>query len=280
MSSTKLTSASLMTWAVGVFLALLSIFNLIPLMWMISTSLKPEPDIYHIPVKLLPSVLTLANYFEVLSNPTMIRYFANSFFITGSASGICLVLGIFAGYSFARYNFLGKKLLFSYVLYTVVFPRSVIIVPLYILLVKMRMQGTYQGLIFTYLVIALPVSIWLFSAFFRTVPSEIEDSARIDGCNTVQLLWKIVVPLVKPCIFAVLMYSFVLCWNDYLLALIFSSSTTAPITVGLVSYAGEVRTQWGPIMAAACLMATPTIVILSICGKYLASGLVTGAVKG
>lgn len=280
MTLTESRSTLLMMLAVGIFLALLSIFNLVPLIWMISTSLKLEPDVYHMPVKLLPSVPTLTNYIEVLSDPRIIRYFMNSFFIAGGASVVCVILGIFAGYGFTRYDFPGKRLLLGYVLYLMVLPRVVLVVPLYLLLVKMGAQGTYQGLIFVYLVIALPLSIWLFSAFFRTIPIEIEDSARIDGCNTVQLVWKIVVPLVKPCIFAVFMYSFVLSWNEYLFALIFSSTKTAPMTVGLVSYAGETMTQWGRIMAAACLMTIPTIVIFNVFGKYLSSGLAAGAVKG
>jgi ABC-type glycerol-3-phosphate transport system permease component len=222
----------------------------------------------------------MVNYMEVVSSPKMIKYFINSLFIAGCATGICIILSIFAGYGFARYDFPGKRSLLSYVLYTMVLPRAVIIVPLYLLLVKMKAQGTYQGLIFTYLVIALPLAMWLFSVFFNTIPVEIEDAARIDGCNTAQLLWKIAVPLVKPCIFAVFMYSFVLCWNEYLLALVFSSPEVAPVTVGLVSYAGEIRVEWGRIMAAACLMTIPTIVFFNVFAKYLASGLVAGATKG
>lgn len=263
-----------------IFFLLLAIFNLSPVIWMVSVSFKSLPDLYHRPISLLPRSPILKNYSEVLSDPRIVKYFVNSIFIALASTGICVVLSIFAGYGFARYNFPGKKLLLGYVLYSTVLPRAIVIIPLYILLVKLGLQGSYQGIIFCYLAVTLPLAVWLFSLFIRTIPDEVEDAARIDGCNTILVIWKIVIPLLTPSIFAVFMYSFVLSWNEYLLPLTICTSKTMPITVGLAHYQAEAFVLWGHIMAAASLMTIPTAVLFLAFAKYLASGLSAGAIKG
>lgn len=280
MISINLDGNQLTKLMVFVFISFLIVFNLIPVIWMVSTSLKPKSEIYQIPINLFPIKPVLMNYIEVVTNPRMIKYFMNSVFISLSSSGLCIVLGILAGYGFSRYDFPGKKILLSYILFSMVLPRAIIIIPLYLLMVSIKAQGTYFGIIFSYIVVSLPLSIWLFTSFFHTIPKSIEDAARIDGCNTISLLWRVVVPLVKPAVFAVFIYSFVLSWNEYLLPLVIGSEKTAPITMGLMSYKGQFATEWGLIMAAACLMTIPTIVLFSAFMKHLAAGLTAGAVKG
>jgi ABC-type glycerol-3-phosphate transport system permease component len=273
------------TLIVVLFLLFLSVFNLLPILWMVFTSLKIPSDVYHVPIKFLPTRFSLWNYRTVLfgsefSGTTMPKYLFNSLVISSSTVLLSVIMGLLAGYSFTRYSFPGKDKMLSYILYTTALPRVIIILPLYILMVKARLQGTYLGLVFVYLVVTLPISVWFFISFFRTIPRELDEAARIDGCTTLQLLWKVVVPLVRPGIFATVMYSFVQAWNEYLLALVFSSSRTAPATVGLVGYLGETGVHWGPLMAASCIMTVPTVFLFTAFGKYLAKGLVAGAVKG
>lgn len=275
--STTVLSTESIAW---IFLLLLTIFNLLPVIWMVSVSFKSLPDLYHRPIRLLPRSPILKNYSEVLKDPRMIKYFVNSILITVSSTGICIVLGIFAGYGFARYNFPGKKLLLSYVLFSTVLPRVIVLIPLYLLLVKLKLQGSYQGIIFCYLSVILPLAVWLFSLFIDTIPKDLEDAARIDGCNTILLIWKILLPILAPSIFAILLYSFVLSWNEYLLPLVICTNKTMPITVGLAHYQEEVFINWGNIMATSCLMTVPTMVLFLFYAKYLVSGLSAGAVKG
>ena len=265
--------------AIG-FLLVLAVFNLVPILWMVSVSLKPDSDIYSLPVGLLPRSPILQNYIEVLQDPRMIGFFLNSVIVTVGSTAACVVLSFLAGYGFSRHTFRGKRLLLSYFLYSTVLPQAIIVVPLYMLLIQLRMHGTYQGLIFAYLAISLPLGVWLFSLFFETVPIELEQAAQIDGCGTFRLLWKILVPLLAPCSFAVSIYSFVLAWNEYLLPLIMSSGSMAPLTVGLASYQQETLIDWGHIMAAAFLMTIPTAIFFMAFTRHLVSGLSAGAVKG
>lgn len=273
---TILPATRLVSW---IFVVLLALFNLAPVIWMISVSLKTKSEIFSLPVTLLPKSFALENYSEVLKDPRMVRYFINSILVTLSSTGLCVILGIFAGYGFSRYVIPGKNILLSYVLYSTVLPRIVIITPLYILLVKMGLHGTYQGIIFSYLAVTLSLAVWLFSVFFDTIPVELEEAARIDGCGTLLMIWKIIIPLLAPCIFAVFMYSFVLAWNEYLLPLIIATDKTAPITVGLARYEAETLIHWGNIMAASFLMTVPTLIIFMIFVKHLVSGLAAGAIK-
>jgi ABC-type glycerol-3-phosphate transport system permease component len=262
------------------FLLLLVVFNIVPILWMVSVSLKSETDIYSLPVRLLPRIPVLRNYVDVLGDIRMLRFFMNSVIITVGSTAASVVLSILAGYGFARHRFPGRRVLLGYILYSTVLPEAIIVVPLYVLLTKLQLHGTYQGLIFAYMAVSLPLGVWLFSLFFETIPEELEDAARIDGCNTLTMLVRILVPLLAPCIFAVSIYSFVLAWNEYLLPLVMSSGKISPITVGLASYQQETLIDWGHIMAAAFLMTLPTVVFFVAFTKHLVSGLSAGAIKG
>jgi ABC-type glycerol-3-phosphate transport system permease component len=210
----------------------------------------------------------------------MMRYFLNSSVIAIGSTVFSLIIGIMAAYGFSRFKFPGRNTLLWSILFTQIFPRVVIIIPFYITLRNLHLLGTYTGLILVYLIVVLPISVWLLKGFIDKIPYEMEEAAVIDGCSIFALLWRIVIPMTFPAIAAVAMYSFILAWNEFLFALVFSSADSRPVSVGLAFFIDEVGIQWGQLMAASILMSIPAIVIFSLAQRLIVRGLSEGAVKG
>ena len=156
-----------------------------------------------------------------------------------------------------------------------------LLVPFYITISKLHLINTYSGLVLLYLVVGIPVSIWLMKGFIDALPYEVEEAAVVDGCNAFQVLIKIVVPMVAPAIATVAMFSFILSWNEFLFPLLMAKdSAIRPIAVSLAFYIDESGIKWGTLMAASVLMSVPAIIFFSIAQKYIVAGLSEGAVKG
>lgn len=256
-------------------------FSLIPMLWGISTSLKPENMVYVQPPQWIPDAPTLKHYESVLQSKDMLRYFKNTSMIAIGATIVALVVGILAAYGFSRYKFPGRNMLLWSILFTKIFPRVVIIIPFYVTLKNLSLLNTYTGLILVYLMVVLPIAVWLLKGFFDNIPYEIEEAAIVDGCSVLGLLWRILIPISLPAIAAVGLYSFILAWNEFLFALVFTSGIEKrPISVGLAFFIDETGIRWGELMAASILMSIPAIVIFSLSQKLLVRGLSDGAVKG
>ncbi len=254
-------------------------FSLIPILWGLSTSVKPEFLLYK--PEWIPSQVTFQHYADILKNPLMAAYFKNSSVIALGSTFFSLVIGIMAAYGFSRFKFRGRETLLWSILFFQIFPRVVILIPFYITLKNLNILGSYAGLILVYLIVILPVSVWLLKGFIDKIPHEIEEAAVIDGCSTFSMLWRIVIPMIFPAIAAVAMYSFVLAWNEFLFALVFSSGNeTRPLAVGLAFFIDEQGVRWGDLMAASILMSIPAILVFSAAQKLLMKGLSEGAVKG
>jgi len=259
---------------------LLCSFSLFPILWGLSTSLKPEHQLYVQPPKWIPDPVTLEHYMDVFKNKMMLNYFYNSAFIAVASTVFSLMIGILAAYGFSRFKFPGRNTLLWSILFTQIFPRVVIIIPFYVTLKNLHLLGTYAGLILVYLIVVLPVSVWLLKGFIDKIPYEIEEAAIIDGCSIFSLLWRIVIPMTFPAIGAVAMYAFILSWNEFLFALVFSSAETRPLPIGLAFFIDEVGVQWGQLMSASILMSIPAVVVFSLSQKLLVRGLSEGGVKG
>lgn len=260
---------------------ILSCFSLLPILWGISTSLKPESELYIQPPQWLPKIFTFEHYISIFKNDLMLRYFFNSSVIAIGVTVFSLIIGLLAAYGFSRHRFPGRDTLLWSILFTQIFPRVVIVIPFYITLRNLNLLGTYTGFILVYLIVVLPIAVWLLKGFIDKIPYEIEESAIIDGCSIFSLLWRIVIPMSFPAIAAVAMYSFVLAWNEFLFALVFSTgASNRPVSVGLAFFIDEQGIRWGDLMAASILMSLPAIIIFSLAQKLLVRGLSEGAVKG
>ncbi|TDF93263.1 carbohydrate ABC transporter permease [Paenibacillus piri] len=256
-------------------------FSVIPILWGISTSLKPENKVYVQPPQWIPEQITWEHYAAILKSKDMLRYFYNTSVISAGVTILALVIGILAAYGFSRYKFPGRNMLLWSILFTKIFPRVVIIIPFYITLKNLQLLNTYTGLILVYLMVVLPIAVWLLKGFFDNIPYEIEEAAIMDGCTVFGLLWRIMIPVSLPAIAAVAMYSFILAWNEFLFALVFTNGMSKrPISVGLAFFIDEAGIHWGQLMAASILMSIPAIVIFTLSQKLLVRGLSDGAVKG
>lgn len=263
-------------------LALLIVaFALIPFLWAVSTSLKSEIEVYSAHPTLLPLKVTFENYICVLHDSDMMRSFGNTVRVAGISTIITTVTSVLAAYGFSRYRFPGNKTLLTSILFTRMLPRVTLLVPFYVTLSKLKMINTDRGLVLLYLVVGIPTCVWLMKGFIDGVPYEIEEAAVVDGCNPLQVLTKIVVPMVSPAIATVAMYAFILSWNEFTFPLLVAKDASVrPISVALAFYIDETGVRWGELMAASVLMSIPAILFFSLAQKYIVSGLSEGAVKG
>ena len=267
-----------LVYGLGMFFVL---FSTLPLLWGISTALKIPSEVYAFPPTWIPKTLTFDNFISVVQNQSLIRAFFNTLIIASGTTLVALFVGVLGGYGFARYKFPGRNGLLWAVLFTKLFPRVVVIVPFFVTLRNLQMMNSYQGLILVYLMVTFPVAIWLLKGFFDKIPVEIEEAAVIDGCNLPQLLWHVILPMSRPALVAVAMYSFILAWNEFLFALVFTNGLERrPLSIALAFFIDENGIRWGELMAASVVMSLPAVIVFTFAQKLLVRGLSDGAVKG
>lgn len=260
---------------------LLVLVCLFPFWWMGLSSIKTLRELYTIPPIWWPSVPTLDNYKKVLFESNIPRYFLNSVIVSVGSTFLALVLAIFASYGFARFNFKGKAALQSFVLIGQLLPTAAIIVPLFITLRVLGLVNTYWGLILVYMIITLPLSVWMLTSYFRAIPVELEEAAIIDGASRIGVLFRITLPLSVPGLVSVLVYAFVTTWNEFIFALCFATdSSVKTLPIGLAEFSTEFNTDWGAVMAASVVMTLPIAILFLSMQRLFVGGMTAGATKG
>jgi multiple sugar transport system permease protein len=274
-------------WSIAgwIFLLLLLIFTVVPMLWMLSTSLKTEFASIQQPPKWIPSNITFQEYTSLL-NPNdelgseFLRYLRNSIWVSTMTTVLGLVVAVPAAYAFSRFSFPGKDALFFSVLVRNMFPVVVFLIPLFILIKNLGLVDSHWSLILTYLTFGLPLSIWLLKGFFDNIPPELERAARIDGATRFQAFWLIVMPLSSPGIIATAIYAFILGWNEYVYARTFlNSEDKLTLPIGLTKFFTENSSNWPGLMAASFIMSVPVVVIFLVLQRYFVQALTEGAVK-
>lgn len=260
---------------------LLVLVCLFPFWWMGLSSVKTLRELYTIPPIWWPSVPTLDNYKKVLFESNIPRYFLNSVIVSVGSTFLALVLAIFASYGFARFDFKGKSALQSFVLIGQLLPTAAIIVPLFITLRVLGLVNTYWGLILVYMIITLPLSVWMLTSYFRAIPVELEEAAIIDGASRIGVLFRITLPLSVPGLVSVLVYAFVTTWNEFIFALCFATdSSVKTLPIGLAEFSTEFNTDWGAVMAASVVMTLPIAILFLSMQRLFVGGMTAGATKG
>lgn len=261
--------------------ALVAAVCLFPFLWMWMSSIKELRELYTIPPVWFPAMPTLENYRTVLFESNVPRYFLNSLIISFGATGLALFIAIFAAYGFARFKFRGKTFYQSFVLIGQLLPTAAIIVPLFVTLRTLGLVNTYLGLILVYMIITLPLAVWMLTSYFRSIPVELEEAAIIDGSSRIGVLFRITLPLSIPGIIAVLVYSFVTTWNEFIFALTFATdSSVKTLPIGLAEFTTEFNTDWGAVMAASVIMTVPIAVLFLSMQRMFVGGMTAGATKG
>jgi ABC-type glycerol-3-phosphate transport system permease component len=269
------------TIGLAVFLVLVCVFSLFPFLWMVVTSVKEQRQIMSIPPTLVPSSVTGTHYSDVFTKSRMPRYFLNSTVISTGSTVIALVFAVLGGYGFARHKFRGKTFLQNAVLSSQMLPTAAIIVPLFIILRTLHLLNSYPGLILAYLIITLPLSVWMMSGYFRFIPAEMEEAALIDGCSRLGVLLRIVLPVSLPGLAATAVYCFVVTWNEFLFALSFATDKRVmTLPIGLMEFTQEFTIDWGALMAGSVLMTLPIVILFFVIQRAFISGLTSGATKG
>lgn len=262
-------------------LILLSLAVLVPLAWAVSTSIKPTGQIFTIPPRWIPPEPTFNNYLNVIYESSIPRYFINSLAVGILTTVFSLTLGGLAGYGFARYTFRGKQAMSLFVLSTQMLPLIVFMIPLYFLVSRLGLLDTIWGLSLSHLVLTMPLVTWMARSYFATIPKELEDAARIDGCSHFQAFLLVVLPLAGPGIAATGVYSFIMSWNEFVLASVLTTTPASKtLPIGLSEFSTQFSVDWGGTMAAVVLISLPVILLFLWLQKYFVSGLSQGAVKG
>lgn len=268
----------------AVVLAGLSLWVAVPLYVVLSTSLKPLKDVSGL-FQWIPREITFAPFIDIWSTVPLARYFQNSLIVTICATACSVVVAVLAAYAIARLPFRGKRPFSLVVLSTQMFPGILFLLPLYLIFTQIRnvtgiqLQGSYLGLIITYMTFTLPFAIWMLTGYFASIPKELEEASMIDGTGRMGALIRVVLPVAKPGIIAVAVYSFISAWGEVLFASVLTNEATKTLSLGLKSYASESDVFWNQLMAASVVVSLPVLIGFILVQKHLVAGLSAGAVK-
>lgn len=268
---------SVIMWLV---LTPLLVFILVPFLWAFSLSFKGTDEIFTQELQYLPRNLNFANYHEIWNSIGFSSFFGNSLFVCGLSVLVIIVLSVLCGYALSRFRFKGRKAFMLALLCTQFIPGSMLLIPLAQIYREIGLIDTHAALVITYVVFELPFQAILMQGFVSGIPFEIEEAALIDGCNRVQGIRRVVMPILTPGLVAVGIFAFVGCWNEFLFALMFvNSQSRFTIPVGLSYMRGQYGVNYGALAAGSMIALAPPIVMFAFIQKHLVQGLSSGAVK-
>ncbi len=260
-----------------VMLCIYFLFFIFPIYWMVATSLKLQVDVFALPPKWF-FIPTLENYRAVLTESEFLLQARNSLIASVSNVLLTLALALPAAYSMSRYRTGGDNLLFWFLSIRMI-PPIVGAIPLFVIAAKMRLIDTFYILPVLYVVLNLPFAVWMLKSFIDEIPVEIDQSAELDGCSSLGVIWRVIMPLIRPGLAATAIFCLILAWNEFLLANIFTRRTAITLSVGISKFITERQILWGYITAAASLATAPPLIFLWMFQRNLLRGLTLGAVK-
>lgn len=274
---TRRTTAKVVLW-----IALLAgaLFAAIPVFWMLSSSFKSNAAIFAFPPAIIDDTFSFKAYFAVLAEPSILGYFANSYLVAFAVTFVTAVVSILTAYALSRFEYRGKRVFQAVVIGVQAVPPITLLIPFFGLMSVLALYDTYQGLIIAHVVITLPYSIVMMTAYFNGLPVELDEAAKIDGAGAMRTLWQVLVPVALPGIAAVAIYTFMVSWNEYLFALSLTrADSRRTIPVGIQLLMSQYNIQWQEIMAVSILGSLPVLVLFLVFQRYFIGGLSAGSVK-
>ncbi len=266
---------------IGVGLFALIVNGIYPMVWILLTSFKSELELTTKPLQYLPKTLSFQNYIEVFRAQPFGTYFLNSIIVAGVSTALCVFVAALAAYGLARLRLRGRRTYTILVTICSMFPVVSLIVPLFQTMRGLGLLNTYPGLIIPYAALSLPIAILTLTAFFQSIPEDLEAAAMVDGCSRLGALWRIIVPLAAPGVVTAGILTFVNSWNEFLLALTFNSSREKwTVPVGVINYQGEFSFPWPLISAAIVITIVPVVILIIVFQRRIIGGLTAGSVKG
>ncbi len=263
-----------------VFLTLLAIVAVFPLLWIILSSFKDSRDLATDPIGMWPTSFTLDHYVHVLFNLGILNNLGNSVLIAVSTTVITIFVSATGAYGIVRFFPRVGQRLTQILISTYMFPPILLAVPYTLIMISLGLINTYFGLVLAYLSFSIPYAVWMLTAFYQTVPLEIEEAAQVDGAGKFRIFATIASPIVAPGIVATAIYTFINSFNEFLFALLFiNTSERMPVTVALYSLSGSEVLDWGAMLAASVVVVVPSVLFFLLIQKYIAAGLSEGSVK-
>ncbi|MEM6287652.1 MAG: sugar ABC transporter permease [Bacteroidota bacterium] len=262
-------------------LALFAFIAVFPITRILTISLRPSDQLLSRSLALIPEGASFENYRVLLFETPFLQWLANSLLVAGVVTVTGVALASTAGYALSRHRFKGRKAALSGILVTQMFPATMLLLPLYIVLINLGLINSYIGIVIIYSATALPFCVWQMKGYYDTIPASLEEAARIDGATPWQAFYKVILPLAAPALVITALFSFMSAWNEYVVAAVVLQDTELfTMPVGLKMFQGSMSTQWGLYAAGSLLVSIPVILLFLVLSRYLISGLTLGAVKG
>lgn len=264
---------------VQIFLLANTFVMLAPIVVMVFSAFKTTQEIFQSPFA-IPDFLAVGNFVRIWTETNFVRYLLNSVVVTGSSMALILTLGTMAAYAIGRYAFTGSAFILMFFIAGLTLPLKLAIIPLFMLMRDLSIYNNQLSLIFVYTAMGLPSAVFIMTGFIRSLPSELEDAARMDGASEARIMWKIMLPLVKPALVIAGIQNVVPIWNDFFFPLVFiQSDHLKTLPQGLTTFMGEYTTDWGVLFSGLTLSAAPVILIYIVLSRQFIAGMTSGAIK-
>ncbi|WP_433675366.1 carbohydrate ABC transporter permease [Microbacterium gorillae] len=256
-------------------------FALLPIYWLLATSLTPRTEVFAFPPRLWPSEISFEAYASLVNNPTLFTYLGNSVIVSVVTAVLSVLVSAYMGYSFSKFRYRGRRSLMYFVLASQMFPQALLLVTLYTVFAAYNLLNTYTALVLSFTTFTLPLCVWMLKGFFDTIPDELIEAARVDGASRLRIIHSIILPLSAPGLIAAGLFAFVRGWNDFVFALTLAGPDKQTLPPGLVNtYIGEASTAWPELMAASLVVSLPVAIAFIALQRFLVGGMTAGAVKG
>ncbi len=264
-----------------IVLGLLVIWAVFPLYWLFASSIKPPGDLFAYPPRLIPDSFSLRHFKQIWNYTAFPTYFVNSVVVAVLTTGVSVIIAALGGYGLTRHSTPATRFLARIVLFTYMFPRILLIIPLYYIINLIGLIDTRTGLILAYSTFNLPFALWLLRSYFATVPKELDESAMIDGAGRLQVFTRVILPLALPGLATTAIFAFVNAWNEFMYASVFiNSDSRKTLPIAIQSMISGELTSWGGLLASATMVTIPTVLFFAFLQKYIVAGLTAGAMKG
>lgn len=262
------------------FLIVFTLIALYPIINVFTISIRPNNRLLSTDLSIIPKGVTFNQYVELFTNRPFLLWVWNSTIISAIVTFTGVALASITGYALSRYKFVGKQSTMLGLLITQMFPATMLLLPMYLMLIKLHLLNSYLGIIIVYSATALPFCIWQMKGYYDTIPFSLEESARIDGCNRWQAFYKIILPLAAPALVITALFSFMTAWSEYIVAAqVLQDTELYTLPLGLKSFQSNLTTEWGLYAAASLVVSIPVVALFVFLSRWLVSGLTLGSVK-